>query len=145
MKKEWLIENREASRVILIMASFVLMAMALAITSRPAVAQQVQPCYTTHIVQPGQYIAQIARIYGVTPQAIMAANPQVTNPNLVFPGQALNIPLCGMPTPPPVQPVPPRLPRTRHRRHTRHMSLVSLRQPRPDDVEHLTDLRRQPL
>lgn len=109
MKVHWLFEHRWASRALVAMVMMVMVGVGLLASSRPVAAQQTLPCYTNHIVQPGQYIAQIARIYNVTPQSIMAANPQVTNPNLIFPGQTLLIPLCGT-TPPPPPPPPPTVP-----------------------------------
>ena len=46
---------------------------------------------TVHVVQPGEWIWQIARNYGVDPNAIIAAN-DLANPSLVYPGQELIIP-----------------------------------------------------
>jgi LysM repeat protein len=46
---------------------------------------------TTYVVQPGEWIYQIARKLGKDPQAIIAANPGI-NPNVVHPGTVLNIP-----------------------------------------------------
>lgn len=46
---------------------------------------------TVHVVQPGEWIYSIARIYGVDPQAIIDAN-NLTDPNLVYPGLELIIP-----------------------------------------------------
>lgn len=106
MKKTRLVENRWVSRTLLATVLLALFALAFAVSPQPAAAQTTLPCFTTHVVQPGQYIAQIGRIYGVTPQAIIAANPQVTNPNIIYPGQTLNIPLCGAPVPPPPPPPP---------------------------------------
>jgi len=51
-----------------------------------------QPVY--HIVQQGETLWSIARLYGVTPQAIAQANGLV-NPNLIYPGQRLLIPMPG--------------------------------------------------
>jgi LysM repeat protein len=45
----------------------------------------------THVVQPGEWIWQIARKYGVDPQTIIDAN-NLTNPALIYPGQELVIP-----------------------------------------------------
>lgn len=45
---------------------------------------------TVHIVQPGEWIYQIARLYGVTPQSIIAANGLTQE--TIFPGQQLVIP-----------------------------------------------------
>jgi len=46
---------------------------------------------TTHIVKPGEWVWQIARLYGVDPQDIIDAN-NLTNPGLIFPGMELVIP-----------------------------------------------------
>jgi LysM repeat protein len=45
----------------------------------------------THIVQPGEWIWQIARTYGVDPQAIINAN-NLSDPANISPGQELIIP-----------------------------------------------------
>lgn len=46
----------------------------------------------TYIVQPGDSLFAIAQKFNVTLTALIAANPQLTNPNLILPGQALVIP-----------------------------------------------------
>ncbi len=46
-----------------------------------------------HRVQPGQSIYQIANQYGVSISALRAANPQITNISLIYPGQIINIPI----------------------------------------------------
>jgi LysM repeat protein len=48
-------------------------------------------CSSPYTVKPGEWFLLIARNCGVTPQALQAANPGV-NPNLLRPGQVLNIP-----------------------------------------------------
>lgn len=98
--------SRLLARVVVAGALAVLMLMALLTSARPAAAQQ-QTCTIYHTVQSGQYVAQIGRIYGVSPQAILAANPSITNPNIIYPGQVLVIPLCA-PVPPII--VPPTVP-----------------------------------
>lgn len=62
-------------------------------TPPPAVptATAVPGAPRTHTVQPGEWIYQIARDYGVDPQAIINANPGI-DPNNVQPGQVLIIP-----------------------------------------------------
>lgn len=45
-----------------------------------------------HRVAPGESIYSIARRYGVTPGAILSANPRITNPAQIAPGQVINIP-----------------------------------------------------
>jgi LysM repeat protein len=46
---------------------------------------------TVHIVQPGEWVWQIARLYGVDPQAIIDAN-NLANPASISPGDELIIP-----------------------------------------------------
>jgi LysM repeat protein len=55
---------------------------------------------TTYVVQRGDTLGRIATRFGVTVQAIMAAN-NLTNPNLIFAGQRLTIPTGGAPAPTP--------------------------------------------
>jgi LysM repeat protein len=47
---------------------------------------------TNYIVKPGDYLTRIAARYGVSLAAILKANPEITNPNLIYPGEALVIP-----------------------------------------------------
>jgi LysM repeat protein len=74
----------------------------------------------TYTVQRGDTLGRIAQRFGVTLAAIRAANPNIRNINLIFPGQVINIPGGGnvvqpppgstpapQPTQPPGQPVPP--------------------------------------
>jgi len=49
----------------------------------------------TYVVQPGDWLYNIARKFGVSPDAIVAANPGVI-PNSLYPGQVLVIPNAGM-------------------------------------------------
>ncbi|MBI5929420.1 MAG: LysM peptidoglycan-binding domain-containing protein [Chloroflexi bacterium] len=62
---------------------------------------------TTYTVQRGDTLSAIARRFGVTVQAIASAN-NIANPNLIYPGQVLNIPGATTPsnpaTPVPTQP-----------------------------------------
>ncbi len=63
-------------------------------------------CGNPYTVQPGEWFYAIARKCGVTPQALLAANPGM-NPNVLRPGQTLNIPgggTTGGGAPPPAQP-----------------------------------------
>lgn len=46
---------------------------------------------STYTVQRGEWLYSIARKFGITVSALLAANPG-TNPNFVYPGQVLNIP-----------------------------------------------------
>ena len=70
----------------------------------------VVPGFRVYIVQPGDTLAEIASRYGTTIEAIAAAN-NITNPDLIYAGQMILIPVTGPPpappTPPPAPPVPP--------------------------------------
>jgi len=48
-----------------------------------------------HTVAPGENLYSIARQYGTTVEAITAANPQITNPAVISPGQVVTIPESG--------------------------------------------------
>ncbi len=60
---------------------------------------------TTHVVQSGETLSTIAQRYGVTWQAIAQAN-NLANPNVIYVGQRLLIPVAGGPPPPPPPPPP---------------------------------------
>ncbi len=47
---------------------------------------------TTYVVAPCEHISLIARRINVTPAALIAANPQIVDFNLIYPGQILNLP-----------------------------------------------------
>ncbi len=49
-------------------------------------------CRAYHFVRWGQTLSGIAWYYGSTIQAIMSANPGITNPNLIYAGTTLCIP-----------------------------------------------------
>ena len=49
-------------------------------------------CRYNHYVLWGQTLSGIAWYYGTTIQAIMSANPSITNPNLIYAGSTLCIP-----------------------------------------------------
>jgi LysM repeat protein len=62
--------------------------------------QQAQASDTIcHIVRPGETVASIAAYYGVSVSAIVQAN-NLWNPNLIYSGQCLLIPLYSRPSPP---------------------------------------------
>ncbi len=46
----------------------------------------------TYTVQSGDSLYAIAQKYGITLDALEAANPQITNPDLIFPGQLVCVP-----------------------------------------------------
>lgn len=47
-----------------------------------------------YTVVQGDTLFQIARRFGVTLEALLAANPQITNPDLIFPGQVICLPVA---------------------------------------------------
>jgi LysM repeat protein len=75
----------------------------------PVAAQQGQQTYT---VQAGDNLYRISLRFGVTLQALLAANPAITNPNLIYVGQVIIIPAGGTtpPTTPPPGTPPPSTP-----------------------------------
>lgn len=60
---------------------------------------------TTHIVEPGQELALIAREYGVTIDDLVAMN-DISDPNLIFVGQELTVPAAGEYVPDNIPPAP---------------------------------------
>ena len=54
-------------------------------------------CLPSYTVQRGDWVYELARRFGVSVNALIAANPGF-NPNLLYPGKVLNIP-CGGSTP----------------------------------------------
>jgi LysM repeat protein len=49
-------------------------------------------CGNSYTVQSGDYIAKIALKCGVSSTNLIAANPQISNPSLIYPGQVMNLP-----------------------------------------------------
>ena len=47
---------------------------------------------TTYSIEPGDTLFALAAKFNTTVPAILAANPQITNPDLIFAGEILNIP-----------------------------------------------------
>ena len=71
----------------------------------PPVQPPVQPGVCVYTVQPGDTLSGIAAQYGVTVHELMQIN-NITNPNIIFVGQQILIPVCGGAGHPPVV-VPP--------------------------------------
>ena len=59
---------------------------------------QCPPGTFSYTVQPGDSMFTIAQRFGVSLNALIAANPQIPNPNLIFPGQIVCVP-TGAPGP----------------------------------------------
>ena len=51
------------------------------------------PMESLYIVQPGDTLTRIALRFNIPVGALLQANPQITNPDLVYPGQIIAIPL----------------------------------------------------
>jgi LysM repeat protein len=74
-----------------------------AVNPTPPVGTPVPPvttCQPTYTVQRGDWTYAIARRFGISVQALMAANPSI-NVNYLYPGQVLNIPCGASPVPVP--------------------------------------------
>ncbi len=72
-----------------------MIAVMLLLAFTPAVqasSELASTCGSTYQVQPGDWMAKIARYCGVSYSALLAANPQVTTPWLIYPGQVLKVP-----------------------------------------------------
>lgn len=65
-------------------------------------AEAQTPCGTQTTVRPGDAMAQIARRCGTTLPALIAANPQIANPNVIRPGMTVRMPVAALPAPPPI-------------------------------------------
>jgi LysM repeat protein len=62
----------------------------------------------TYVVQQGDTLGKIAVRMGVSWRDILAVNPQIWNPSLIYAGQVINLP--GGVNPPPYNPPPPTYP-----------------------------------
>jgi LysM repeat protein len=80
-----------------LLLAIVLITVLLVSFAPPAQASDCDPVW--HRVKPGEYLAQIAAYYGVTVQSIVNAN-NLWNPNLIYVGQLLRIPVACAPAPP---------------------------------------------
>jgi LysM repeat protein len=74
--------------------------LALAVLLQPAVSRAAPARADTviHVVKPGDTLRSIAAAYGTTTSAIVRAN-NMANPDVIFPGQRLIIPVSGGATP----------------------------------------------
>jgi LysM repeat protein len=88
-----------------------LFAVLLGVTAQSAVAQG--PGSTTYIVQPGDTLFRISQRFGISQDALMRANG-ITNPNAIYVGQKLIIPVqtpvTATPPPPQATSLPPLTP-----------------------------------
>ncbi|UQA58447.1 N-acetylmuramidase domain-containing protein [Polyangium aurulentum] len=64
----------------------------------------------SYVVKSGDTLGAIANRHDTTVSAILAANPQIKNPNSIFPGQKITIPGQAAPKPPAPKPPAPKPP-----------------------------------
>jgi spore coat assembly protein SafA len=50
------------------------------------------PASGTYVVQSGDTLGKIARRFGVSLKSLIAANPQISNPSLIYAGQVISLP-----------------------------------------------------
>jgi LysM repeat protein len=100
----WVLSKKKSIGRLAFVAALMLVLSLFLVAAQPAEAQGTTGVY--HIVQFGEYLSLIAQRYGTTVAAILAANPQITNPNRIYTGQTIFVPL-GVVTPPPPPPPPP--------------------------------------
>jgi LysM repeat protein len=63
--------------------------------------------YLIYIVMRGDTLKSLANRFGSTVDSIMASNPEIKNPNVIYEGQRLTIYVSGPGNPPPGNPPPP--------------------------------------
>jgi len=67
-----------------------------------------QPTYGgTYTVQPGDTLGKIAKRVGCTLSSLIAANPQIYNPSVIYVGQVIYLPTGAVTPPPYIPPTPP--------------------------------------
>jgi LysM repeat protein len=97
---------RPSKKVILVVCLALVFLLVFVSTSYAAPAGSQQGVY--HTVQRGEYLSLIAARYGVSMASILAANPHITNPSLIYAGTNIFIPIGYTPPAPP--PPPPAVP-----------------------------------
>ena len=65
---------------------------ALAINPHPDTPPRAAAAPLTYTVRRGDSLSKIAREHGLGLRALIDANPQITNPNLIHPDQIINLP-----------------------------------------------------
>jgi LysM repeat protein len=79
----------------------------VSLAATPQNAKANSYCGPTYVVQPGDWLAKIARYCGVSTSALIAANPWTQYYYYIYPGQVLNIPDAYYPPPSPPPGPPP--------------------------------------
>lgn len=60
-------------------------------------------CRTFYTVKPGDTMWSIASMFGIPLDCLIRANPHIPNPNLIYPGQQICIPVSCSPEDPPAE------------------------------------------
>lgn len=79
-------------RRLLILWLVVAATMVLLLSAFSAAAAPAESCGRPHWVKKGDTLSSISRQYGVSQEALLGANPQITDPNRIYAGTALRIP-----------------------------------------------------
>jgi spore coat assembly protein SafA len=66
-----------------------------AVSGNRALAAQSSSSSNDYTIQRGDTLSKIASQHGVSVQDLLAANPQIRNPDVIYPGQSLSIPSGG--------------------------------------------------
>lgn len=85
-----LLRARRLWLVLVLVLGVLLLSLAFSTTAAQAAPAEQGGFY--HFVQRGQTLYSIARYYGVTIPAVLAVNPQIVNPNLIYAGSYILIP-----------------------------------------------------
>lgn len=83
----------------ILQAGLILAVLLVGLAATPQKAQASSYCGATYVVQPGDWLAKIARKCGVTTSALIAANPWTQYSYYIYPGQVLVIPGAYYPPP----------------------------------------------
>ncbi|UNC93115.1 LysM peptidoglycan-binding domain-containing protein [Candidatus Contubernalis alkaliaceticus] len=73
------------------------------IPARPLVGPDPGFARAQYLVRPGDSLFLIAQMFGLTVNLLIQENPQIADPNLIFPGQVINLTVT-----PPLPPKPPK-------------------------------------
>ena len=76
----------------LLTAAFMLTSLGTAPVIAQSTSNNSSPCGTTYVVQPKDYLFKIAQTCDVSYSALVAANPQIQDPSLIYPGEVVYIP-----------------------------------------------------